>query len=96
MTPQPADGEVHQRLGCEEMTFRVSDAAGDPASRGQWKAPDDGEGVRWPRAVSASDCSPLTALSPATHVPALLAPARQSIVLSCAFGGALELPESRP
>src|ERR1022692_758634 len=48
MTPQPADGEVHQRLGSEEMTFRVSDVAGDPASRGQRKAPDDGEGAGWP------------------------------------------------
>jgi hypothetical protein len=48
VSPQPADGEVHQRLGCEEMTFRVSDVARDPASRGQRKVPDDGEGSRWP------------------------------------------------
>jgi hypothetical protein len=46
--------------------------------------------------VSASDCSPLTALSPATHVPALLAPARQSIVLSYASAPSLSYPNRGP
>jgi hypothetical protein len=49
VTPQPPGGEVHQRPGCEEMTLRVSNLAGDPASRGQRKAPDGGEGAGWPR-----------------------------------------------